>query len=540
MLLGNTLGAKTIFIIFRSPYIPSDSSVDSSDEKEKEIIFGTTSKVPDSSSSVPTSSQSEGVTVAEAAKKQSSIESLKSVDEPFPESQIPSPLNEEDFPKSQIPSPLDVDDIFKDVESSAAQLSSTDRGSSSTPSEPQVTEVTKVNVPKSAEAVVETETKKGPLSVCVVDGLYSVHSPKGHKVLVGVELSPRDKFPSESSKETKSVTSSPLKKKDIKLDSKDNKKLIQSAQKIKEPVPSPREGKNIKKLDSVDKSSPVRRQRTEEKLKDGSHIPHTRRVDTAKRSEEESKPSKTGDQRSTSSPNRAQLQHKVNIVGLTKKSTLETKIEIAQKIKIISDSSDESVHKPGTTHQIKRTYSFERDESETPIQKSTKNDDIAESIIQVSIEKPIVVVERESGDSVRRVPSYECTCELLDDASPEQECTCVSSQEVTEQPASSSKQTSSFKTAEIRKVVSPPTDSSSYHTNQDFTANQELLNTESIFSSEEEFKSGATSPFYSPRADSPEMTVAKHSKMDKEVRRLHIKKNGNRIQILSSHIIGPF
>lgn len=470
---------------------------------------------------MPTSSQSEGVTVAEAAKKQSSIESLKSVDEPFPESQIPSPLNEEDFPKSQIPSPLDVDDIFKDVETSAAQLSLVERGTASAPSEPpQVTEVTKVIVPKQAE-VVETETKRGPLSVCVVDGLYSVHSPKGHKVLVGVELSPRDKFQSEkliqseSSKETKSVTSSPLKKRDVKLDSKDNKKLIQSAQKIKEPVPSPREGK-IKKLDSVDKS-PVRRQRTEEgKIsKDSSQIPHPRRVETASRSEE-SKP-KTDDQRSISSPNRAQLEHKVNIVGLTKKSTLETKIEIAQKIKIISDSSDDSVHKPVTT-QIKRTYSFEKDDSETPIQKSTKkNDDFAESIIQVSIEKPIVIVEREL-ESVPRIPSYECTCELLDDASPEQECTCVSSQEVTEQPASSSKQTSSFKTAEIRKVVSPPTDSSSYHTNQDFTENRELLNTESIFSSEDEFKSGTTSPFYSPRADSPEMTVAKHSKMDKEVR----------------------
>lgn len=435
----------------------------------------------------------------------------KSVDEPFPESQIPSPLNEEDFPKSQIPSPLEVDDIFKDVESSAAQLSALPR--SSEPCEQRVTDVVTESLPQ--KPIVEGEIKRGPLSVCVVDGLYSIHSPKGNKVLVGVELSPREKFLADSisnAKDTKAISYSPTKKKDVKpLDSKDKKKLVQSAQKIKEPIPSPRESKSLKKAES-DKPPVCRVRRGSGDRDDSSKVPKeqsrvhkTSRISVSPRSEETC-PLKTEDKRSISPPEThpaqsAQLEHKVA-------KTISVQLQSGSAPKAVP--ADE--RKIPVTTQIKRTYSFERDYDQDPTTadapKSAKDEVHEERLL--------------TAGSVPRVMSFECTCDnTFDDTSPEPECTCISSQEVTEIPQSSqelSRQTSSFKTAEIRQVVSPPTDSSSYHTNQELATNLEFLNTESIFSSEEEFKSGATSPFYSPRADSPEMTVSKHSsKMDKEV-----------------------
>ncbi|KAL0279195.1 UNVERIFIED_CONTAM: hypothetical protein PYX00_000802 [Menopon gallinae] len=396
----------------RSPYIPSDSSVESSEERDRE-----TGQQPSRSlKGSPVISRSPHLTPADSVTKQSSVESTKSAEEAFPASQIPSPLNEEEFPKSQIPSPLDVDDIFKDVESSAAQLKPREAAA-----EPEA--------PRPAK---EAEGKRGPLSVCVVDGLYSVHSPKGNKVLVGVELSPKD------AKDRKPVPSgSPKKKREEKIKT----------------LPAVRE--HVKVLKKTNLSFDV--QDTQKEREDVKAVRSFTVEETVPEAD---------------SPSKISARTNVNVVSVTKKSD---KSEKAQ------------------TKQTDRTRQGDGDKAQAGPPQQTE-------------------VRRPKERTVPRVPSFECTCEeTVEKTSPE--CTCFSSPEVTEVPTSSQS-----KKSEVKKVLSPPSESSSYHTNQEVTVNQELLNTESIFSSEEEFKSGATSPFYSPRGDSPEMTIVKQAnKMDKEV-----------------------
>lgn len=119
------------FLDSRSPYIASDSSFDSSTEdRDREPAL--TKSISGLTSSSAVTSQSEATTV---------IAKESPASEAFPESQIPSPVNEDNIPRSDAPSPDELLPV--------------------------------------------------PQTVCVVDGLYSVRSPKGHKVLVGVELSPR-------------------------------------------------------------------------------------------------------------------------------------------------------------------------------------------------------------------------------------------------------------------------------------------------------------------------------------------------------------
>lgn len=115
----------------RSPYIASDSSFDSSTEdRDREPVL--TKSISGLTSSSAVTSQSEATTV---------ITKDSPASEAFPQSQIPSPVNEDNIPRSDAPSPDELLPV--------------------------------------------------PQTICVVDGLYSVRSPKGHKVLVGVELSPR-------------------------------------------------------------------------------------------------------------------------------------------------------------------------------------------------------------------------------------------------------------------------------------------------------------------------------------------------------------
>lgn len=398
----------------RSPYVPSDSSVESSEERDRE----TGAQPSRSLKGSPVISRSPHLTPADSVTKQSSVESSKSADEAFPVSQIPSPLNEEEFPKSQIPSPLDVDDIFKDVESSVAQLK---------PKEPSSC----VEPPTAKEG----ESKRGPLSVCVIDGLYSVHSPKGNKVLVGVELSPKD------AKDRKPVLSgSPKKKKEERIKT----------------LPAVREHSKIIKKSNL--SFDVQdAQKAREDVK-------TVRSFTV----EETVPEADAKQ---GFPPRNSARTNISVVSVTKKSDKSEKVQ---------------------TKPAERTRQGDDDKAQAAPPQQPES-------------------SRPKERTVPRVPSFECTCEgTLEKTLPE--CTCFSSPEVTEVPASSQPK------FEVQKVLSPPSESSSYHTVQEVAVNQELLNTESIFSSEEEFKSGGTSPFYSPRGDSPEMTIAKQTnKMDKEV-----------------------
>jgi len=106
-----------LIFLCRSPYISSERSFDSSSEDRDRLLTASSS----------------AVTILHKTADSPAL----SLDA-FPQSEIPSPVNEDNIPRSDAPYP--------------------------------------------------DELLALPQAVCVVDGLYSVRSPKGHKVLVGVEV----------------------------------------------------------------------------------------------------------------------------------------------------------------------------------------------------------------------------------------------------------------------------------------------------------------------------------------------------------------
>lgn len=359
------------------------------------------------------------------------------------------------------------------------------------PSEPEIGELNYSNLLKLSQThSIDSETK-GPLSVCVVDGLYSVHSPKGNKVLVGIELSRKEKFQSDSVPRLDEKKLSPRKRKDDRTSGKEG---VDSDSSIaaREPIPCPRESKQLKKFSSFQKpevhDTPL------------NSLVHTLSVDT-----------------------NSQLQSADTVIYSTiRKAPKKTNKDIEIEVKVVEVpgkgeiSKKESPVKEESGPVIKSVES-----SYCNVVSGRKKLDTfqhkgeVEEVLIVSVNEPETVTEfKNTIRTPTRVPSFECTCEGgLDDTSPEPLCTCVSPIGLYSED---SKRTSHYQSAELA-IHSSNLDSN--QVSQELTANQELINTESIFSSGEEFKSGGTSPFYSPRADSPEMVSASKnsSKMDKEV-----------------------
>ena len=567
---------------FRSPYIPSDSSLESSEEREKEIrsaedkIFGT----PEKKLGVRSDCESFKEENNELLK---SLSIYSSSGEAFTKEKKGNVSNDDDdvssFKRDSLPcveTPYNRESIkdFVVNNKNYKKLSQT-------------------------KSVDRTDAKQGPLSVCVVDGLYSVQSRKGNKVLVGIELSRKDKFQSSESsgkvkdkKEgiatstitttttttttTASVSSSKKKDDDnnkgeseMKLNNdtinvdylngkKVNKKLISG-----------------KSLPAVEVSLDGRTQRKLSPVKDEKEIYHLEKASGT-----------IGDRDSFIQGYEDEIQKeievRVEIVEVSEESADELTCEKVErtidgkkskdfyekddnkKIKIChhvekEKSTSDGAESRGNKEEIKRNKTLEENFSEKDekvIKSNTQRFDVKENYDDDNKNRDdddekeknkknlnngdVGDDDVEGGDVDRegssnlsndlktkrkiiqtRLPSFECTCDgIYDDASPERICTCVSPSghldTCLDVLSDDSKRTSHYHSAEI---TVHSWDLGSNFASPELTVNQEIANTESFYSSGEEFKSGGTSPFYSPRGDSPDLlqSTKNSNKMDKEV-----------------------
>ncbi|KAK6624473.1 hypothetical protein RUM44_011332 [Polyplax serrata] len=449
----------------RSPYVPSDSSLESSDEREKEIHSSLVTQESQSKHEVQREHvpPTQGVNEDETVRTSLASDGLAFKSKTFGLSQAYS-LKKDSLPVTELPS----DRLTREFSTS---------------------NIRKLSQTKSADG----DLKQGPLSICVVDGLYSVHSPKGNKVLVGIELSRKDKFQSDLQK---------LREKTVALDGAPKKKVEESEviKSTKDVTNGSQEVKSSKKLTSSQKT-PVRGKSLD--IKTQSEVSRTK-VEKA-----------AVDEALTRGTEKSDDVRKSSVVDVTAKTTEKFAKDVADIVK--KERKPEVLISQVSLDGRCLARNVNSNESSDSVRKSngSKKGNEKEVILVVSSDDSQELKSKRKVIQTR-VPSFECTCEkALDDTSPDQMCSCISPSghlETVLDIYSDNSKRSCYHSAEVADV-------GSNQTSQELTVYQELANTESIFSSGDEFRSGTTSPFYSPKGDSPEPTTStkNSSKMDKEV-----------------------